>query len=66
VRFRGQSAGAETPVDHTAMEDVSELEMALYAAIAMTAGLVDASQTMMVPSFVEVAGIMVTSCHRDP
>lgn len=62
MRFRGQSVGAETTVDHTSMmEDVLEQEMVLYAVIAMTVGLVDASQTMMVPSFVEVAGTMVTS-----
>lgn len=62
MRFREQSVGAETTVDHTSMmEDVLEQEMVLYAVIAMTVGLVDASQTMMVPSFVEVAGTMVTS-----
>ena len=62
MRFRGQSVGAETTVDHTSMmEDVLEQEMVLYAVIAMTVGLVDASQTVMVPSFVEVAGTMVTS-----
>ena len=53
MRFRGQSVGAETTVDHTSMmEDVLEQEMVLYAVIVI--GLVDASQTMMVPSFVEV------------
>ena len=62
MRFREQSVGAETTVDHTSMmEDVLEQELVLYAVIAMTVGLVDASQTMMVPSFVEVAGTMVTS-----
>ena len=64
MRFREQSVGVETPVDHTVMEDVLEQEMVLYAVIVI--GLVDASQTMMVPSFVEVVGTMVTRCLRDP
>jgi len=60
VRFREQSVVAETPVDHTSMKDASEQEMVLYAVIVI--GLADASQTLMVPSFVEVGGTMVTSC----
>ena len=67
MRFRGQSVGAETTVDHTSMEDVLEQEMVLYAVIVI--GLVDASQTMMVPSFAEVMVadfIMTTSCLRVP
>ena len=63
MRFREQSVVAETPVDHTSMKDASEQGMVLYAVIVI--GLADASQTMMVPSFVEVAGTTVTSCLRS-
>jgi len=51
------------------MEDVLEQEMVLYAVIVTTVGLADASQTMMVPSFVEVmvvGTITTTRCLRDP
>ena len=66
MRFREQSVSAETPVDHTVMEDVSEQEMVLYAVIVTTAGLADAIQIVMDYSFVEVAGsITMTSCLRE-
>ena len=61
MRFREQSVGAETPVDHTVMEGVSEQEMVLFAVIVTTARLADAIQIVMDYSFVEVAGTIMTT-----